>query len=67
MLCFCRLLSTITEPTEGGAREPPSTEETSSPSLGTEESDADKAEHGGIKKCVSKFLRRTRKTLDMTQ
>lgn len=54
MLCFCRLLSTITEPTESGAREPPSTEETSSPSLGTEESDADKAEHGGIKKVCFK-------------
>lgn len=54
MFCFCRLLSTITEPTEGGACEPPSTEETSPPSLGTEESDPDKAEHGGIKKVCFK-------------
>lgn len=54
MLCFCRLLSTITEPTEAGACEPPSTEDTSSPSLGTEESDPDKAEHGGIKKVCFK-------------
>uniref|UniRef100_A0A663MZX9 Phosphatidylinositol-3,4,5-trisphosphate dependent Rac exchange factor 1 n=1 Tax=Athene cunicularia TaxID=194338 RepID=A0A663MZX9_ATHCN len=51
---ICRLLSTITEPTEGGACEPPSTEETSPPSLGTEESDPDKAEHGGIKKVCFK-------------
>ncbi|RMB95934.1 hypothetical protein DUI87_28048 [Hirundo rustica rustica] len=42
------------EPTEVGACEPPSTEETSSPSLGTEESDPDKAEHGGIKKVCFK-------------
>uniref|UniRef100_A0A663N345 Phosphatidylinositol 3,4,5-trisphosphate-dependent Rac exchanger 1 protein n=1 Tax=Athene cunicularia TaxID=194338 RepID=A0A663N345_ATHCN len=49
-----KLLSTITEPTEGGACEPPSTEETSPPSLGTEESDPDKAEHGGIKKVCFK-------------
>ncbi|OXB71859.1 UNVERIFIED_CONTAM: hypothetical protein H355_015351 [Colinus virginianus] len=42
------------EPTEGGACEPPSTEETSPPSLGTEESDPDKAEHGGIKKVCFK-------------
>uniref|UniRef100_A0A8C4K008 Phosphatidylinositol 3,4,5-trisphosphate-dependent Rac exchanger 1 protein n=1 Tax=Dromaius novaehollandiae TaxID=8790 RepID=A0A8C4K008_DRONO len=49
-----KLLSTITEPTEGGACEPPSTEETSPPSLGTEESDTDKAEHGGIKKVCFK-------------
>lgn len=54
MFYFCRLLSTITEPTEGGACEPPSTEETSPPSLGTEESDPDKAEHGGIKKVCFK-------------
>jgi len=54
MFSFCRLLSTITEPTEGGACEPPSTEETSPPSLGTEESDPDKAEHGGIKKVCFK-------------
>lgn len=54
MFFFCRLLSTITEPTEGGACEPPSTEETSPPSLGTEESDPDKAEHGGIKKVCFK-------------
>uniref|UniRef100_A0A8C3VIS1 Phosphatidylinositol 3,4,5-trisphosphate-dependent Rac exchanger 1 protein n=1 Tax=Catharus ustulatus TaxID=91951 RepID=A0A8C3VIS1_CATUS len=47
-----KLLSTITEPTE--ACEPPSTEEASSPSLGTEESDPDKAEHGGIKKVCFK-------------
>ncbi|XP_052539592.1 phosphatidylinositol 3,4,5-trisphosphate-dependent Rac exchanger 1 protein isoform X2 [Tympanuchus pallidicinctus] len=49
-----KLLSTITEPTEGGACEPPSTEESSPPSLGTEESDPDKAEHGGIKKVCFK-------------
>uniref|UniRef100_A0A8B9P728 Phosphatidylinositol 3,4,5-trisphosphate-dependent Rac exchanger 1 protein n=1 Tax=Apteryx owenii TaxID=8824 RepID=A0A8B9P728_APTOW len=49
-----KLLSTITEPTEGDACEPPSTEETSPPSLGTEESDTDKAEHGGIKKVCFK-------------
>ncbi|NXS15901.1 PREX1 protein, partial [Mystacornis crossleyi] len=49
-----KLLSTITEPTDGGACEPPSTEETSPPSLGTEESDPDKAEHGGIKKVCFK-------------
>ncbi|NWT55827.1 PREX1 protein, partial [Erythrocercus mccallii] len=49
-----KLLSTITEPTEAGACEPPSTEETPSPSLATEESDADKAEHGGIKKVCFK-------------
>ncbi|NWZ37609.1 PREX1 protein, partial [Brachypodius atriceps] len=49
-----KLLSTITEPTEAGACEPPSAEETSSPSLGTEESDPDKAEHGGIKKVCFK-------------
>uniref|UniRef100_A0A8D2QSD2 Phosphatidylinositol-3,4,5-trisphosphate dependent Rac exchange factor 1 n=1 Tax=Zosterops lateralis melanops TaxID=1220523 RepID=A0A8D2QSD2_ZOSLA len=49
-----KLLSTITEPTEAGACEPPSTEETPSPSLGTEESDPDKAEHGGIKKVCFK-------------
>ncbi|XP_041334421.1 phosphatidylinositol 3,4,5-trisphosphate-dependent Rac exchanger 1 protein isoform X2 [Pyrgilauda ruficollis] len=49
-----KLLSTITEPTEAGACEPPSTEDTSSPSLGTEESDPDKAEHGGIKKVCFK-------------
>ncbi|XP_063260200.1 phosphatidylinositol 3,4,5-trisphosphate-dependent Rac exchanger 1 protein isoform X2 [Prinia subflava] len=49
-----KLLSTITEPTEAGACEPPSTEEASSPSLGTEESDPDKAEHGGIKKVCFK-------------
>ncbi|XP_068064221.1 phosphatidylinositol 3,4,5-trisphosphate-dependent Rac exchanger 1 protein isoform X3 [Anomalospiza imberbis] len=49
-----KLLSTITEPTEVGACEPPSTEDTSSPSLGTEESDPDKAEHGGIKKVCFK-------------
>ncbi|PKU37649.1 phosphatidylinositol -trisphosphate-dependent rac exchanger 1 protein [Limosa lapponica baueri] len=42
------------EPTEGGACEPPSTEETSPPSLGTEETDPDKAEHGGIKKVCFK-------------
>ncbi|NWR40807.1 PREX1 protein, partial [Regulus satrapa] len=49
-----KLLSTITEPTEAGACEPPSTEETSSPSLATEESDLDKTEHGGIKKVCFK-------------
>uniref|UniRef100_A0A8C5TPD4 Phosphatidylinositol 3,4,5-trisphosphate-dependent Rac exchanger 1 protein n=1 Tax=Malurus cyaneus samueli TaxID=2593467 RepID=A0A8C5TPD4_9PASS len=49
-----KLLSTITEPTEGGACEPPSAEEISSPSLGTEENDPDKAEHGGIKKVCFK-------------
>uniref|UniRef100_A0A674H1Y1 Phosphatidylinositol 3,4,5-trisphosphate-dependent Rac exchanger 1 protein n=1 Tax=Taeniopygia guttata TaxID=59729 RepID=A0A674H1Y1_TAEGU len=49
-----KLLSTITEPTEVGACELPPTEDTSSPSLGTEESDPDKAEHGGIKKVCFK-------------
>ncbi|XP_074867883.1 phosphatidylinositol 3,4,5-trisphosphate-dependent Rac exchanger 1 protein isoform X3 [Carettochelys insculpta] len=47
-----KLLSTITEPT--GTCEPLSTEETSPPSLGAEESDTDKAEHGGIKKVCFK-------------
>ncbi|XP_032623236.1 phosphatidylinositol 3,4,5-trisphosphate-dependent Rac exchanger 1 protein isoform X3 [Chelonoidis abingdonii] len=47
-----KLLSTITEPT--GTCEPLSTEETSPPSLGTEESDTDKAEHGGSKKVCFK-------------
>lgn len=51
---LCRLLSTITEPTEGGACEPPSAEEAAAPSLGAEESDPDKAEHGGIKKVCFK-------------
>ncbi|KAK2520898.1 Prex1 [Columba guinea] len=49
-----KLLSTITEPTEGGACEPPSAEEAAAPSLGAEESDPDKAEHGGIKKVCFK-------------
>ncbi|XP_050773204.1 phosphatidylinositol 3,4,5-trisphosphate-dependent Rac exchanger 1 protein isoform X1 [Gopherus flavomarginatus] len=47
-----KLLSTITEPT--GTCEPLSTEETSPPSLGAEESDTDKAEHGGSKKVCFK-------------
>nr|XP_021143586.1 phosphatidylinositol 3,4,5-trisphosphate-dependent Rac exchanger 1 protein [Columba livia] len=49
-----KLLSTITEPTEGGACEPPSAEEAAAPSLGAEESDPEKAEHGGIKKVCFK-------------
>lgn len=49
-----RLLSTITEPTEAGTCESLSTEETSPPSLGAEESDTDKTEHGGIKKVCFK-------------
>uniref|UniRef100_A0A8C4VYN8 Phosphatidylinositol-3,4,5-trisphosphate dependent Rac exchange factor 1 n=1 Tax=Gopherus evgoodei TaxID=1825980 RepID=A0A8C4VYN8_9SAUR len=47
-----KLLSTITEPT--GTCEPLSTEETSPPSLGAEESNTDKAEHGGSKKVCFK-------------
>lgn len=47
-----KLLSTITEPT--GTCEPLATEETSPPSLGAEESDTDKAEHGGSKKVCFK-------------
>uniref|UniRef100_A0A8C3RWC6 Phosphatidylinositol 3,4,5-trisphosphate-dependent Rac exchanger 1 protein n=1 Tax=Chelydra serpentina TaxID=8475 RepID=A0A8C3RWC6_CHESE len=47
-----KLLSTITEPT--GTCEPLSSEETSLPSLGAEESDTDKAEHGGSKKVCFK-------------
>uniref|UniRef100_A0A8D0LBS4 Phosphatidylinositol 3,4,5-trisphosphate-dependent Rac exchanger 1 protein n=1 Tax=Sphenodon punctatus TaxID=8508 RepID=A0A8D0LBS4_SPHPU len=49
-----KLLSTITEPTAVGTCEPPSIEETPPPSLGAEESDTDKAEHGGIKKVCFK-------------
>ncbi|XP_067410379.1 phosphatidylinositol 3,4,5-trisphosphate-dependent Rac exchanger 1 protein [Emydura macquarii macquarii] len=49
-----KLLSTITEPTEAGTCESLSTEETSPPSLGAEESDTDKTEHGGIKKVCFK-------------
>ncbi|XP_074826142.1 phosphatidylinositol 3,4,5-trisphosphate-dependent Rac exchanger 1 protein isoform X2 [Natator depressus] len=47
-----KLLSTITEPT--GTCEHLSSEETSPPSLGAEESDTDKAEHGGSKKVCFK-------------
>ncbi|XP_075757353.1 phosphatidylinositol 3,4,5-trisphosphate-dependent Rac exchanger 1 protein isoform X3 [Pelodiscus sinensis] len=47
-----KLLSTITEPT--GTCDSLPTEETSPPSLGAEESDTDKAEHGGIKKVCFK-------------
>uniref|UniRef100_A0A8C8SH65 Phosphatidylinositol 3,4,5-trisphosphate-dependent Rac exchanger 1 protein n=1 Tax=Pelusios castaneus TaxID=367368 RepID=A0A8C8SH65_9SAUR len=49
-----KLLSTITEPTETGTCEPLSTDETSPPSLGAEESDTEKAEHGGSKKVCFK-------------
>nr|XP_056699964.1 phosphatidylinositol 3,4,5-trisphosphate-dependent Rac exchanger 1 protein [Euleptes europaea] len=45
-----KLLSTITEPTAAGLCEPPSSEETPPSSLVAEESDIDKAEHGGKKK-----------------
>ncbi|XP_060086815.1 phosphatidylinositol 3,4,5-trisphosphate-dependent Rac exchanger 1 protein isoform X2 [Heteronotia binoei] len=45
-----KLLSTITEPTAAELCEPPSTEETPPSSLVAEESDLDKAEHGGKKK-----------------
>lgn len=50
----CRLLSTITEPTTAGLCEPPSTEEIAPTSLVAEESDIDKAEHGGMKKVCFK-------------
>ncbi|XP_019365276.1 PREDICTED: phosphatidylinositol 3,4,5-trisphosphate-dependent Rac exchanger 1 protein [Gavialis gangeticus] len=49
-----KLLSSITEPTETSGCEPPSTDETSPPSLGAEESDTDKAEHSGMKKVCFK-------------
>uniref|UniRef100_G1T3T5 Phosphatidylinositol 3,4,5-trisphosphate-dependent Rac exchanger 1 protein n=1 Tax=Oryctolagus cuniculus TaxID=9986 RepID=G1T3T5_RABIT len=49
-----RLLSTITEPTVGGACEPPSAEEASSSPLVGEESELDRSDHGGIKKVCFK-------------
>ncbi|XP_032460049.1 phosphatidylinositol 3,4,5-trisphosphate-dependent Rac exchanger 1 protein isoform X3 [Phocoena sinus] len=49
-----RLLSTITEPTSGGSCDPPSAEETSSPQLVSEESEMDRADHGGSKKVCFK-------------
>uniref|UniRef100_A0A7M4EV23 Phosphatidylinositol-3,4,5-trisphosphate dependent Rac exchange factor 1 n=1 Tax=Crocodylus porosus TaxID=8502 RepID=A0A7M4EV23_CROPO len=49
-----KLLSSITEPTETSGCEPPSTDETSPPSLGAEESDTDKAEPSGMKKVCFK-------------
>lgn len=49
-----RLLSTITEPTSGGACDPPSAEEASSSPLVGEESEMDRSEHGGIKKVCFK-------------
>uniref|UniRef100_A0ACB8F607 Phosphatidylinositol-3,4, 5-trisphosphate-dependent Rac exchanger 1 protein n=1 Tax=Sphaerodactylus townsendi TaxID=933632 RepID=A0ACB8F607_9SAUR len=45
-----KLLSTITEPTAAELCDPPSSEETPQSSLVAEESDIDKAEHGGKKK-----------------
>uniref|UniRef100_A0A8C0QMT2 Phosphatidylinositol 3,4,5-trisphosphate-dependent Rac exchanger 1 protein n=1 Tax=Canis lupus familiaris TaxID=9615 RepID=A0A8C0QMT2_CANLF len=49
-----RLLSTITEPTSGGSCDPPLAEEASSPPLVSEESEMDRADHGGIKKVCFK-------------
>lgn len=49
-----RLLSTITEPTVGGACEPPSAEEAASSPLVGEESELDRSDHGGIKKVCFK-------------
>ncbi|KAM4833071.1 phosphatidylinositol 3,4,5-trisphosphate-dependent Rac exchanger 1 protein isoform X1 [Urocitellus parryii] len=49
-----RLLSTITEPTPGGACDPPLAEEASSSSLVSEESEMDRTDHGGIKKVCFK-------------
>ncbi|KAF3817374.1 hypothetical protein GH733_012665 [Mirounga leonina] len=45
-----QLLSTITEPTSGGSCDPPLAEEASSPPLASEESEMDRADHGGPKK-----------------
>uniref|UniRef100_A0A286XAY2 Phosphatidylinositol-3,4,5-trisphosphate dependent Rac exchange factor 1 n=1 Tax=Cavia porcellus TaxID=10141 RepID=A0A286XAY2_CAVPO len=49
-----RLLSTITEPTSAGPCDPPLPEEASSPPLVSEESEMDRADHGGIKKVCFK-------------
>uniref|UniRef100_A0A8C9PGT2 Phosphatidylinositol-3,4,5-trisphosphate dependent Rac exchange factor 1 n=1 Tax=Spermophilus dauricus TaxID=99837 RepID=A0A8C9PGT2_SPEDA len=48
------LLSTITEPTPGGACDPPLAEEASSSSLVSEESEMDRTDHGSIKKVCFK-------------
>ncbi|XP_047395732.1 phosphatidylinositol 3,4,5-trisphosphate-dependent Rac exchanger 1 protein [Sciurus carolinensis] len=49
-----RLLSTITEPTPGGACDPPLAEEASSSPLVSEDSEMDRTDHGGIKKVCFK-------------
>uniref|UniRef100_A0A452SVN5 Phosphatidylinositol-3,4,5-trisphosphate dependent Rac exchange factor 1 n=1 Tax=Ursus americanus TaxID=9643 RepID=A0A452SVN5_URSAM len=49
-----RLLSTITEPTSGGSCDPPLAEEASSPPLANEDTEMDRADHGGIKKVCFK-------------
>uniref|UniRef100_A0A673VIP1 Phosphatidylinositol 3,4,5-trisphosphate-dependent Rac exchanger 1 protein n=1 Tax=Suricata suricatta TaxID=37032 RepID=A0A673VIP1_SURSU len=49
-----RLLSTITEPTSSGPCDPPVAEEAASPPLASEESEMDRADHGGIKKVCFK-------------
>ncbi|XP_025787973.1 phosphatidylinositol 3,4,5-trisphosphate-dependent Rac exchanger 1 protein [Puma concolor] len=49
-----RLLSTITEPPSRGSCDPPVAEEASSPPLVSEESEMDRADHGGIKKVCFK-------------
>ncbi|XP_044938056.1 phosphatidylinositol 3,4,5-trisphosphate-dependent Rac exchanger 1 protein isoform X2 [Mustela putorius furo] len=49
-----RLLSTITEPTSGVSCDPPLAEEASSPPLVSDESEMDRADHGGIKKVCFK-------------
>lgn len=49
-----RLLSTITEPTSAAPCDPPLVEETSSSPPVSEESEVDRADHGGIKKVCFK-------------
>lgn len=49
-----RLLSTITEPTSAALCDPPLAEETSSSPPVSEESEVDRADHGGIKKVCFK-------------
>ena len=48
------MLSTITEPPSRGSCDPPVAEEASSPPLVSEESEMDRADHGGIKKVCFK-------------
>lgn len=52
--CSDRLLSTITEPTSAALCDPPLAEETSSSPPVSEESEVDRADHGGIKKVCFK-------------